>query len=245
MESNRELIIPGTNQVIRPGYKIKLGRFETTVWVVGFGWYSNAGNRPCCGWYLTSEYDKITKPLQITDLDDVYLVDICPTDMDFGRSVEEIDKEVIDARLGSDGVVYPSLGESIRSQVLAILKNCTNIVPLNNFKEAPITGKPNTLYIDLSDSTMYIWMESEYVPISGKGDKVTKSDKNGYLTVNDADVEVYRPAPIDSVVSSKSTHAVQSQAVHEYVSQEVSALKLEICNIRNILSKCIMYEIVE
>lgn len=245
MESNKELLIPGTNQVIRPGYKIKLGRFETTVWSVGFGWYSNAGNRPCCGWYLTSEYDRITKPLQLTDLDDVYLVDMCPTEDDFGRSVEAIDKEIIDARLGADSLLYPSLGDSIRCQISNILKTCTSIVPLQSLKEAPLTGEANTLYIDLAEKVVYIWIEDEYVPISSIGDKITESDKNGHLSVNGEDIEVYCPPPVDDAVSEKSNNAVQSKAVHAYVDQEISNIETELTDINNILEQRIMYEIIE
>lgn len=236
MESNRELIIPSTNQVIRPGYKVKLGRFDETVWIVGFGWYSTAGNRPCCGWYLTSEQGKLTKPLQMTDLDDIYLVEIGYTDIDFGRPVEAIDQEVIDARLGADGVLYSTLGDAIRKQVADILKSCTSIVPLSSIKEAPIEGQPNVLYIDLSETLMYAWIDNRYIPLSSEGAVVTKSEKNGYLNVDGEDIEVYCPPPVDSIVSSESTRAVQSKAVHQYVSQEISAINNQLEEIRNILS---------
>lgn len=245
MESNRELLIPDTNQVIRPGYKVKLGRFDTTVWIVGFGWYSTSGNRPCCGWYLTSEQGKLTKPLQMTDLDDIYLVEIGYADADFGRPVEAIDQEVIDARLGADGVLYSTLGDSIRTQVANILKSCTSIMPLASIKDAPIEGQSNVLYIDMSETLMYAWIDNRYVPLSSEGAVVSKSDKNGYLNVDGEDIEVYHPAPIDSIVSSESTRAVQSKAVHQYVSQEVAAINAELQEIRNILSKCILYDIIE
>lgn len=245
MESNRELIIPGTNQVLRPGYKIKLGRFENSVWLVGFGWYSNGGNRPCCGWYLTSEYDRITKPLQITDLDDVYLVDICYTDNDFGRPVEEMDKEIVEARLGADGVAYPTLGESIRCQITNLAKNCTGVVILDTLKEAPLEGKEKTLYVDLEEGMLYVWVDGEYVCVSAKGDEVSKSDKNGHISVNGKDVEVYCPPPIDDSVSPTSKHAVENKAVHAYVNNEVVAINKELCEIKNTLAHGIMYEIIE
>lgn len=245
MESNKELLIPGTNQVIRPGYKIKLGRFETTVWSVGFGWYSNAGNRPCCGWYLTSEYDRITKPLQITDLDDVYLVDMCPTEDDFGRSVEAIDKEILDARLGADGLMYPTLGDAVRTQIANVLKDCTHILPLEDLTHAPLTGDPNTLYIDLAEKISYIWLDDSYVSISSVGDEITESDKNGYLSVNGEDVEIYTAPPVDDIVSEESSNAVQSKAVHAYVDKELTGVESEITNINNILAQRIMYEIIE
>ena len=34
---------------------LKLGRFETTLWTVAYGWYTWGGNRPVCGWYLIDE----------------------------------------------------------------------------------------------------------------------------------------------------------------------------------------------
>lgn len=245
MESNKELIIPGTNQVIRPGYKIKLGRFENTVWTVGFGWYSTGGNRPCCGWYLTSEYDKVTKPLQITDLDDVYLVDMCPCDPDFGRSVEEIDREILDARLGEDRVPYRSLGESIRNQIRKLKDECDSVVVLKNFNCAPLHGKKDTLYIDLCEKKLYVWECHGYVCVSGKGDEISKSDKNGYIEVNGEELEVYCPEIIDDAVSEESERAVQSKAVHSYVEGEVVELQKQINEVQQTLSHGIFYELVD
>lgn len=70
------LEIPEFHIVIRPGSWVRLGRFESTVWVVAHGWYSWGGNREVCGWYLIQKNkpDNI-KPLQKTDLDDIYLVE--------------------------------------------------------------------------------------------------------------------------------------------------------------------------
>ena len=69
------LEIPGCNQCIHPGDQVRLHRFDSEPWVVGFGWYTWGGNRPVCGWYLTSCIDtKRLKPLQKPDLDDIYFV---------------------------------------------------------------------------------------------------------------------------------------------------------------------------
>ena len=60
-----------------PGDKVRLGRFDKEIWVVGYNWYNCDGNRPTLGWYLTSintASPKI-KPLQLTDLDDIYLIE--------------------------------------------------------------------------------------------------------------------------------------------------------------------------
>lgn len=73
---NMALATPNSSCVIYPGNKVKLGRFSSETWLVQFGWYSWGGNRPVCGWYLTRiEPPNEVKPLQLTDLDDIYLVE--------------------------------------------------------------------------------------------------------------------------------------------------------------------------
>ena len=67
--------IPGTCQYIRPGDIVKLGRFETTRWQVGFGWFSFDENRPFYGMYLTNIQSGQVKPLLKTDLDDIYMIE--------------------------------------------------------------------------------------------------------------------------------------------------------------------------
>ena len=69
------LEIPGSCQCIHPGDKVKLGRFETTEWVVGFGWFSFDENRPFYGMYLTDFSSGKVKPLIQTDLDDIYMIE--------------------------------------------------------------------------------------------------------------------------------------------------------------------------
>lgn len=62
---------------LRPGCKIRLGRFERSVWNVSFGWYAYGGNRPVCGWYLVKDADPSSvKPLQLTDFDDIILIQV-------------------------------------------------------------------------------------------------------------------------------------------------------------------------
>lgn len=71
-----QLEIPGTCEYIRPGCRIRLGRFSRTTWVVAHDWYSWGGNRAVCGWFLINAEDSSQlKPLQLTDLQDVYLVE--------------------------------------------------------------------------------------------------------------------------------------------------------------------------
>lgn len=76
MQDVNRLEFPNCNRYLHPGDRVKLGRFETTVWEVGFGWYSWGGNRPVCGWFLTDVCQPAkVKPLQLTDLDDIYMIE--------------------------------------------------------------------------------------------------------------------------------------------------------------------------
>lgn len=68
------LNIPNTNKCLHPGDKVKLGRFENAVWAVNYGWFEFDGNRAICCWYLSSENNMISKPLNIADLDDIYMI---------------------------------------------------------------------------------------------------------------------------------------------------------------------------
>ena len=71
-------MIPNTQNAIYPGDVIKLNRFDDEEWIVGCGWYSCNGNRPTNGWYLTSkELAGKIKPLNQSDLDDIYLIEPC------------------------------------------------------------------------------------------------------------------------------------------------------------------------
>lgn len=71
------LQIPGCNRCIHPENKIRLGRFDSTTWIVKFGWIACNGNRPICTWYLVNiENPAETKLLSKPDLDDIYFVQI-------------------------------------------------------------------------------------------------------------------------------------------------------------------------
>ncbi len=69
-----ELWSPKSALCLRPGYRVRLHRFESEEWVVGYGWFSFGGNRPMCGWFLTKDAGLTVKPLQLPDLDDIYIV---------------------------------------------------------------------------------------------------------------------------------------------------------------------------
>lgn len=77
MSSLMKLDIPNRNVAIYPGCRIKLGRFDSTIWIASHGWYSWGGNRPVCGWYLTDvKNPQRVKPLQLPDLDDIHFIQI-------------------------------------------------------------------------------------------------------------------------------------------------------------------------
>lgn len=67
--------IPGTNEYLQQGYKVKLGRFNTEKWVLNHGWFEYDGNKPMCGWYLTNIDTFKIKPLLKPDLIDIYIVE--------------------------------------------------------------------------------------------------------------------------------------------------------------------------
>lgn len=69
------LDIPGTCYKLYPNNIVKLGRFDTEMWIVLFGWYSYGGNREVRGWYLRNkEHPYTIKPLSKPDLDDIILI---------------------------------------------------------------------------------------------------------------------------------------------------------------------------
>ena len=75
MNDYLKFTIHGTNIYLKPNDIVRLGRFELTKWKVCCGWYSWGGNRPVCGWYLVDiKIPTKIKPLQLPDLDDIYVV---------------------------------------------------------------------------------------------------------------------------------------------------------------------------
>ncbi len=68
------LNIPNSKEIIKPGNIVRLGRFSDQDWTVCYGWYEFGGNRPVCGWYLVKDGGLTKKPLQLPDLDDIYLI---------------------------------------------------------------------------------------------------------------------------------------------------------------------------
>lgn len=69
------LVVEPLGIELHPDDVIQMGRFDSERWKVGFGWFAFGGNRRMCGWYAQSMGDasKI-KPIQETDLLDIYLV---------------------------------------------------------------------------------------------------------------------------------------------------------------------------
>lgn len=74
MPTQMTLEVPNANTTISPGNKIQIGRFNSQVWIVRFGWYSFGGNRSVCGWYLEAESSQEIKPIFKIDLDDIYII---------------------------------------------------------------------------------------------------------------------------------------------------------------------------
>lgn len=72
---NMELQLPNCSNCLRPNDRVRLGRFDDTVWIVMFGWYSYGGNRPVCGWHLINLENQQIKPLSLPDLDDIYSIE--------------------------------------------------------------------------------------------------------------------------------------------------------------------------
>lgn len=76
MSLDLSIEISGSDSVITPGCKIRIGRFNTKVWTVHYGWYAFSGNREICGWYLTNDENvEEIRPLQRIDLTDIYFIE--------------------------------------------------------------------------------------------------------------------------------------------------------------------------
>lgn len=70
------LLVEHLNLLLRPGDVIRLGRFDNKQWLLGHGWFTFDGNRAICGWHLIDiDEQNNVRPLQLTDLDDIILVE--------------------------------------------------------------------------------------------------------------------------------------------------------------------------
>lgn len=70
-----QLVVPEFDITLSEGDLVRLGRFNTETWYVHYGWYAWGNNRPVCGWYLSNSLTQGIKPLQYTDLEDIYLIE--------------------------------------------------------------------------------------------------------------------------------------------------------------------------
>lgn len=95
-----ELKSPNSKLTVRPGNIVKLNRFADEAWIVNLGWFSYLGNRPMNGWYLVSatNKDKI-KPLNLSDLDDIYIIEPGEVKEDYKELDPEIKKLIHDLKL--------------------------------------------------------------------------------------------------------------------------------------------------
>lgn len=66
--------IPESCEYICVGDVIKLGRFDSDMWRVEFGWFNFDDNRSMYGCYLKNIRSNRTKPLFENDLLDVYMI---------------------------------------------------------------------------------------------------------------------------------------------------------------------------
>ena len=70
-----QLIVPELDITLTVDDTVRLGRFDLSTWTVKYGWYVWGGNRPVCGWYLVNTLTQEIKPLQYTDLEDIYIIE--------------------------------------------------------------------------------------------------------------------------------------------------------------------------
>ena len=70
-----QLVVPEFDITLSEGDLVRLGRFNTETWYVHYGWDGWGNNRPVCGWYLSNSLTQGIKPLQYTDLEDIYLIE--------------------------------------------------------------------------------------------------------------------------------------------------------------------------
>lgn len=75
-EGYGHIALPHNQGYLHDGDIIKLGRFKKEKWKLSYGWYEFGGNRPFCGWYLTSQDSThIVRPLQKPDLVDIVFIE--------------------------------------------------------------------------------------------------------------------------------------------------------------------------
>lgn len=75
MYAHIELKIPDSSIILRPGNKIRIGRFSDICWEVGYGWFKFDNNREICGWFLIDPVTNTLKPLTDADIVDIYLLE--------------------------------------------------------------------------------------------------------------------------------------------------------------------------
>ena len=95
-----ELQSPKSKITVRPGNIVKLNRFDDECWIVNLGWFSYAGNRPINGWYLVSKaYKDKVKPLNLSDLEDIYVIEAGEVKEDYKELDPEIKKLIHDLKV--------------------------------------------------------------------------------------------------------------------------------------------------
>ena len=160
--SKLQLEIPGTGEILKPEYKVRLGRFDYQEWTVKYGWFSCNNNRPWYGWYLSDAEHSIIKPLQLPDLSDIYIVQRVDTpdtpdtpDIPEGIPIEE---------KGAPGGVATlnEAGTLTNTQLPADLGGVSSCTTIDAF---PAIGKTSVLYIDEATNKSYRWKLDHYEPL--------------------------------------------------------------------------------
>jgi hypothetical protein len=57
--------------------------------------------------------------------------------------------------------------EDIENRLTALETQGSDVLTCASFETFPATGRSNTLYVDTATQKSYIWLNTEYVPVSG------------------------------------------------------------------------------
>ena len=182
---------PEQHLSIIAGSVVRLGRFESIQWMVAYGWYTWGGNRPVCGWYLMqTDAPSTIKPLQATDLDDIYIIEepvLPPPPPGPGTHITEEEKLRYDNAFITLET-YEDL-ESLQDDDLHDGK----LVRIN--------------HDEYDNVAYYVWSATglQWVPVEFPADiTVTPSLSTGTkvatITVNDTDTDIYAPAEGGDIV---------------------------------------------
>lgn len=96
-------------------------------------------------WYLTNDTAEVFVCLEVDGHPTLRKINDCTSDNDW----DEVRIEDIEARL------------------TALEEQGSDVLTYASFEAFPITGRPNTLYVDTATQKSYIWINSNYAPVGG------------------------------------------------------------------------------